>query len=113
MKCATGKRGYESRAEARDAKRIVSKNRDASGLRAYLCGKCGCWHLGTRAKHDQGLPENGPAVPCAKRIRVEEHLMCPAAGTFKVSTSAGEGWLCETHWLELTAHVRAITKKAA
>ena len=42
MTCPTGKRSYETRVEARQARRKYP----GEARRAYTCDQCGTWHLG-------------------------------------------------------------------
>lgn len=98
--CPTGKRSYETRAAAKAGRRGLSGITSVEGVHAYRCDACGFWHIGHRRAW---APL--PAIECAKRVRAG--VQCPAAGTHKLETRAGEAWLCETHWLELQARVRA------
>lgn len=47
--CPTGKRGWETRA---DAKLIINRIRKTYGrMRPYRCDECNYWHTGHRGKH--------------------------------------------------------------
>lgn len=59
MSCPTGKRVYDSRAQAR----AMRKRYPGSARRAYPCDACGGWHLGRLsrpAKH--GLDNRRPVT---------------------------------------------------
>lgn len=101
------KQRYYSRKEAKAAKKAVSAGREVNGLHAYRC-LCGFWHLGHRFQ-----PYVAPLIGCAKRLRKEERVKCPAPGVHLLVTYAGEAWLCDDHWLELTAHVAENRRQAA
>ena len=106
-RCPTpSKRRYYSRREAKTARTSLAAKSSTDGLHAYRCD-CGCWHLGHRPGTRTAI-HTLPTVECAKRFRRPGYSVnCPAPGTHKLETAAGDAWLCETHWLELTARVRA------
>lgn len=41
-----GKRGYETRSDAKKALRFFRKRNGGKHQRAYRCARCGFWHLG-------------------------------------------------------------------